>query len=110
MLFIAGLVISAARAFAGMAVAGAVIAVLCGLGLLPFDCRYWLAFAAVIWLFYINIAIRRQGSFKSPENDVERGYRNFMRAGAVAGTGLALLLSFSLAPWIGGLFAGPPAS
>ncbi len=105
MLFIAGLVISTARAFAGMAVAGVVIALLCGFGLLPFDCRLWLAISAVIWLVAIHILILRQYDFKPPINDMERGYRNSMRTGALVGVGLALLLSFKLAPWIGSFAA-----
>ncbi len=109
MLFIAGLILSAARAFVGMAVLGAVVALLCGTGLLPLDCRYWMALAACLWLLRIHIAIQRQGNFKPAANNVERGYRNFMRAGAVVGVGLGLLTSFSLSPWIGSLVAGPNA-
>jgi hypothetical protein len=103
MLFIVGLVLSAARAFVGMAAAGVAVAVLCAYGLLPFDCRMWLALAALLWLIAINILILRQWHYKPPENDVERGYRNYMRLGAVAGIGLGLLLSFRLAPWFASL-------
>lgn len=103
MLMIVGLILSAAWAFAATAVAGFAVALVCGFGVLPFDCRIWLGLTALAALAAGHVVTARRWSFAPPADDAERAYRKYMRIGGVLGVGLALLLSLRLAPWIGAL-------